>query len=733
VSDERTIDPHYAWAQLAQSLRAIGAHDDPALRDQAAKRAERWRRVLDDLADGLVRAGQRQPTDMPVWVTPVVLRGGFASSETAAGGDLRPHEVAVAGDVPAPDVRRTANEHFVTLDGLAQLGERLARRDYRIEAPEESALLVVRWLIERGERESAAALIEVIAPFFDRLRFHPIPASPRPAPGEGIDVPLRVANAADIARSLRRKRPSKQVEAMREAVEVWAPLTDRFITLVLETCVDGMPFRTKPGDFEARRAELIVAHAAARKAHRLCMRPHGDGEVLEVMHRAIASDDATRGWTVSQVKTRLDEFIRAHGAPGSERHRALRRSQAIGPSHAVLAHGVATRLEAVPFGDGVEPLEAFTAPIDGQAVPPRVTTLLTRAIDAPLKELIERGLVPSAETMGKLLPQLTGVSRATRFDDVRARSLYASLYRTFRARRSLLLLGLQHQVRFEELPWVLALETTRDRDPKDALRSLLREIVTLAIRAYPATQMPNTLVAELSSLATEAALDLPLVEELAADIFMGKFSLKFLRAAQKAASVGSLYARYYGLDYARVCAFDRIEEHWNVKTCPDFDAYCVELAALPSGGSSRARNGCVIEQASILTTHNLAVLVDALAIELPWIELVRAAYRDVLARLEHRVLNERAPTRTRMRASRQLAFAWRQMLFFLSRVADPRVFVTEAEATLATRPKLASFAPYLRGLDAVIAGSTLPRADRLYGWSIGRHELLRQDEKGRSV
>jgi hypothetical protein len=73
---------------------------------------------------------------------------------------------------------------------------------------------------------------------------------------------------------------------------------------------------------------------------------------------------------------------------------------------------------------------------------------------------------------------------------------------------------------------------------------------------FPATLVPNPLVRELAALGREAGEDLPWVEELAADVFMGRFSAKYLRAAQLAGRLlaGSLYARCYDIDYSALPA-----------------------------------------------------------------------------------------------------------------------------------------------------------------------------------
>ena len=48
--------------------------------------------------------------------------------------------------------------------------------------------------------------------------------------------------------------------------------------------------------------------------------------------------------------------------------------------------------------------------------------------------------------------------------------LYGQAYAAFRRRRSLLLLNLEHQVRFDELPWIAALQPFR-ADSADTARA----------------------------------------------------------------------------------------------------------------------------------------------------------------------------------------------------------------------------------------------------------------------
>jgi hypothetical protein len=473
--------------------------------------------------------------------------------------------------------------------------------------------------------------------------------------------------------------------------------------------------------------------------------------------------------------------VTAHGVPGTDRHRVLRAAQVAGPSHAQIAHVLAQRLNALAEpGEGLtqEAAAAAALPVTleeqreavpaGTPVPMHLTARLAAVEEAPLATLLERGVVGSGEVLAGLLPQLTGPALATRFTDTSARALYAASYRAFRRRRSLLLLWLQHQVQFSELPWIAALEACADADPLPAVEETLRQFAAFAITAFPETITPNKLVSELATLARIAQPPvassqtgtvenarpwLPLVEEVASDIFMGTFSVKYLRAAEVAVGLlqslpgGPLYARYYGIDGERVLAMERLEEKWGVKTCPDFDAYCLELAALPEGGNPRARNGAMIEQAAILTTHNLAALVKGLRLQ-PlladrWEGLAERAYLSVLDRLERRVIPESIHRTQRMRASKTLAFGWRQMIFFVS-FLEPSAqgsFVAQCHKLLAARTPAARerFAPVLAGLERAVSGAVLPReashhevagCRRLLGWTVETPFLMGVARKG---
>lgn len=353
-----------------------------------------------------------------------------------------------------------------------------------------------------------------------------------------------------------------------------------------------------------------------------------------------------------------------------------------------------------------------------------MTAKVARSWDAPLDALVERGVIPSAEELARVLPQLTGQVRAQALPDEPGRRLYAAIYRAFRRRRGLLLVSYAHQVRFHELPWVAALENARSDGRAQAARAsqVVARASVACLRAFPQTITPNKLVTELSALAQAAKVEMPLVEELAADIFMGSFTAKFAEAAKISARLleGTLYQRYYAIDTLSVA---RLGE---AKLANDFAALCQRRAG-PSEGFGVARNGTILEQSQILTTHNLAVLFDRLALRDALGPHLRGAAEQCLLFVV-RQLRLAGSYHEQLIRVKNAAYAWRQMMFYLS-FTDATGFAAWARARVPA--DLARFEPALRGLELALAGmwstwSAFARdGGRVFtGWSTERHWVM---------
>jgi hypothetical protein len=256
--------------------------------------------------------------------------------------------------------------------------------------------------------------------------------------------------------------------------------------------------------------------------------------------------------------------------------------------------------------------------------------------------------------------------------------------------------------------------------------------------SFPHAILPNKLLQELRTLAKTADLSFPIVDELAADIFMGAFTDKFLSAAQIAAKIlhGSLYEQYYGLPYDRVLGLNDLQQTYGAKTSPGFAALCEDLAQVKKDERwSASRNGRIIEQSQILTTQNLALLFDSLNLAPILSGRIRALSEHCFQWICKRQLSK--SWKANLRMVKNSAYAWRQMLFFLSflDVEGASSFVKWArdEADKQSLPVGRRLGPALSGLEWVVSGKRFDEqgtggasgeSRRLLGWSTGQHWLL---------
>jgi len=736
------VNAGYAVFQLCRALTASG-HDHTA---NSRQRVERWQQVVQHLVQGSAQYGSRTPlADVPAWVTLEVVTGGFATGNFLAGGALTEDERrladAIAGVRPGCE-RLDLNAWHLTDEGIHSLQARLASGDYRVDVPEEAALLTVAWLLGRERTEQARRLIESIAPFFDRLRFFP-------APSKGLaptSAQVQVVAAGDVRQQLSRQPPQKRVAVHKRVVETLLPLYDAAVSLLLQTCEAGWPLRVYPeGWFE--------------QATTLCNRfdaTHGvgewskerAGELYAVLRQCVRDPAMLTGRQVGRVRHIINGFVAKHGHPESERHlhkRSQQRADVAAPEHHVIARAVSDRLDGYPALDGIDdfaPLlrpisreEAQTYPVaEGTDVPCAVRRRLERCRRGTIAELIDARLISSADTVAQVLPAMTADINNAGFDDEALRRLAICTYRAFRRRRSLLLLNLQSQVKISELPWVAAVEAERGGDAfvVQGAKQALTDVAVTTLRAFPQAIVPNKLLQEFRSLAATAKLDVPWVEEIAADIFMGAFSDKYAQAAKRAARVlkGTLYARYYNIDTEWVMAM----------TGDVFASHCAVRANRAEARGGVAANGTIIEQQQILTTQNLAVLFDELGLR----DLLQShlgamalqCFRWICRRQQVHIAHYHAYLVT----FKNTAYAWRQMLFYLSMLEDGgRASALQAiETHFADQPAVfrARLLPAMVGLRVAVAGDTLTVAHQVatgarvfLGWTIDRHWLMPPPDK----
>ena len=659
----------YVHHQLLRAMRTVADHPDPDVREAASERVERWQQVIDGVADGTLRIGSRRPlVGLPAWVTLRVVRGGFATGKAAAAIPPAVDERLRAQRLGIEATRQAIFESWLTPEGLAELEVLLETGAYNVGFPEHAVLLSVAALLRHGADDSVRALLDEVAPLAGSLRFSPYPGAPSPLrPGQ-----VSRWTARQVAGALEKTRINPRVAAEREALTVWLPLTDKVVAF-WAGIIEAPAFDESRID-EARA--LVADYDRASQQHTRCRKYRRPGENLPILIDALRQViDGQGTWPPGRVKHVLSRIEAKRGLPGSKRSDDLRARQAVAasrPLHAEVAVVVADRVAQLRGDVGLTDFPAASAPVSdeeatdvvpaGTPLPVSVLRTLRLGLVSDLEELITLGVVPSAEVLASLVPQLTAGQVASSADDPLVGALLAAIYRAFRQRRSLLLLDLERQVRFKELPWVAALQGLTTDGPLDDPLVLARRLGSVVLDAFPGTILPNGFVREYGTLLDMAQVRLPLTEELATDIFMGRFSPKFQQAAKVAAELlhGSLYERYYGIDYAAVLGLPEPDGHGNVE---EFDRM---VAGDVPAGRSVAANGQIIERQQILTTHNLAVLVK-LGVQpgRSWTELAHHA-----ARRSFQLLERARNSPWLLSAIKNAAYAWRQAVFFLSICGD---------------------------------------------------------------
>ncbi|MGU9830808.1 hypothetical protein [Pseudomonas sp. LF242] len=740
----------YAVFQLSKALLAHDLSGGSIARFNARRRISRWQQVIENLLQGAVEYGSRTPiAQMPAWVTLEVVTGGFATGNFLAGGELTAYERELAASIPGirPGFERLdINAWHLTDDGLEALHSRLARCDYAVDVPEEAALLTVAWLVGQQRTEQARALIDVIGPFFDRLRFFPSISTQLPVSAAQVHI----VDAGQIKQLLTTLPPQAQMVVQKHTIETRLPLYDSAVSHFLLTYETGWPCRYYPRQWHEQAAELAAHFNRLSIDRRSSSRVE---ELFSLLGQCSRDSQSLTGRQVGRIRQIVDDFVRKHGEPGSAAHRASRanqRSQVAGPEHHLIARIVAKRLSTYPEQGGLADFAELGAPItaeeasafgqgEGIAIPPAVQRRLQRCRSGTISELIEHGLITSGDTVARLLPAMTAQLSSYGLRDEALRMVYASTYRAFCRRRSLLLLNLQRQVGLSELPWVAVIEGDRQSGAAvaQAAQQALVESSALTLSAFPYAILPNKLLQEFSALADTAALDLPLVEEVAADIFMGEFSDKFADAARRTGPVlaGSLYARYYAIDTDELASLVTRGRRRARVASDAFAKLCARRAGAELGTWHPATNGTILEQQQILTTQNLALLFEELGLKVllqPRLgSMVQACFEWICKRHQMRIEHYHA----RLIMLKNTAYAWRQMVFYLTMLDDPARTdaLASVEAYFATQPLAfrGRFLPLMSGLRKAFAGEVLPQqapaedgARVFLGWTTTRHWLL---------
>eukprot|EP00521_Asterionellopsis_glacialis_P017823 CAMPEP_0195304144 /NCGR_PEP_ID=MMETSP0707-20130614/33944_1 /TAXON_ID=33640 /ORGANISM="Asterionellopsis glacialis, Strain CCMP134" /LENGTH=850 /DNA_ID=CAMNT_0040367869 /DNA_START=60 /DNA_END=2612 /DNA_ORIENTATION=+ len=318
-----------------------------------------------------------------------------------------------------------------------------------------------------------------------------------------------------------------------------------------------------------------------------------------------------------------------------------------------------------------------------EAVPKSVRRIVQRAQIGQVKELVGEGLVKSGEILASLVPYIVAESISSQITDIRLRRLCYALYITFERRQSVQLLDSESQLlALEELPWAEPILNRGYIDELTATRAALEQIVTIELESFPHTIFPNKLLRSMKELIVRGEMHIPLVYEITAEIFEGQINSNFVDAVETAGRVmlDTPYAYYYGLQdlYTHVDSESFVEPAYLLNEC-------IRRANLDYTGESYSEysveeNGRIVEWISIITTHNLASLVYGLDLKdkvewsllmiRTWEWIVQNGPKDHLDRIDF------ANIRSTLHQKKNTAYAWRQLLFYLSMVeGDPYVIM----------------------------------------------------------
>ncbi|QIF05528.1 hypothetical protein [Roseimicrobium sp. ORNL1] len=794
MSDDKTlqgqpsVNPGYAAGQMHKAMETAVTHPDQTTRDRAEAKAQKWSSVIQGLLSGALGVGSRQPLkDKPVWATLEVVTGGFATGRLLAGGHLLQHEEELLLQIPNPAAmapREVLNRYFLSEPGFKVLRERVLSGRYEINVPEEGALPVIVWLASSGHLEAAEHLLQELAPYFAELRFYP--AWREKPVNSGARVLLE--SAQSVKSRLKNIQPRPGISAQREAIQVWLPYYREVIGLFLETVEGdppsirpdeagswvspetgkfhvegGWPCQKYPADWQARAQRLVQRYRETRATNTRCSRPekYGDSfaQLRAYLERCAADPKSLTGRDVGKVRLILARHIAKYGTPGAEKaveHEKRQQAQIAPPGFHDIAAVVRNRLGVPDADSGLESVDALAEPISateavqfnvpaGTQIPGSIVRKASRCLCATADVLIDKGIISSADTLAVLIPQFTSNAASAALEDPVARTLYAAVYRAFRRRRSLLLLNLESQVKLKELPWIAALDSlkTRHQSAGEEAAVTLKEVAMLAMRSFPEAIIPNKLLKEFRALSSTAQLNLPLVEELAADIFMNAFSPAFIAAAKQAAIYlkGTLYERYFELDPDTIQKLPDREKkpasRWpwsSSKEEGDPLAYlCTARSGLENSANwSVARNGMVIEQAQILTTHNLAVLFRIFELRSELQPDLSGMAMRCFEWICRRQQVKSDSWHAKLIKLKNTAYAWRQMIFFLSLLPSEKVaeFLAWAKEHLAKQSPAfhERFTPALLGLEAAHHGKSPSTGEgcRFLGWTITQHWLLQE-------
>lgn len=291
----------------------------------------------------------------------------------------------------------------------------------------------------------------------------------------------------------------------------------------------------------------------------------------------------------------------------------------------------------------------------GEALTPAGLAQLERCIPGSLENLHARGLIPSSEVLAEQVPTLVSCVCAmggqTGQEATDIQYLCFLVRRAYAHRRSLLLFGLQSQLKLCEVPHHVALEKVLGaNDINEAKLCTLAKVIRAQLEWFPDVLVPNRIVSALCGLAPSPGL----IKEIAPDIFEGRFVPTYDIAFRQARKqlCGTLYAEYFGLQ--------EVYDQYGAL----IDA-CTALVKQLYGDATSSNwiyrvnnNGKILEAQRILTTHNTARLLELGPGDIDLSRLARKTFRALCNLLVEKQLDP-------LQCSK-MGHTWRNLVLYVS-------------------------------------------------------------------
>jgi len=560
-----------------------------------------------------------------------------------------------------------------------------------------------------------------------------------------------------------RKSGNRAIIRQKESIEIWIPFYEEMIDLFVDSMSSSVnclvdidnkeltPLSRIDQSWLCRKDQLLDKFEKLKTKHSISNRWIKNGsqfsKLLGIL-KNFSNDPELCERNHKDIAQAINRYLRKHGVTNSmerQNARELQLQQCRAPEHRYIRKVLTERLSKLEQIKGISNLEEVTqnttvseicngkVPED-TTIPSYLIKKLGRAKIDSIDNLIEAGVISSGDTIAEILPQISGDVLSGAFSEEYLKMLYKKIYVSFRKRRSLLLLNLESQVKIEELPWLKILNQYSDvrSDFRMATKCVLKEMSEIALFNFPQAIIPNKLLQELRSLIKRANAEIPLVDEVAADIFMGRFSPKFAKSAFIAGVQlqGSLYEKYYALDYSVILeACAPVNSTFSDRQAENFSNICNKRESNSSSYDwNVAANGVVIERQQIITTQNLAQLFSLFEWKKDSENEIEEAIKKCFVWICKRQQIKLNDYHAKLVMIKNTAYAWRQMVFFLSQLDREKQneigeFLYEhlyQQSALFSK----MFEPIVTRLVDLVKGKS-PRNDYIFtGWTVGTHYLL---------